>query len=149
MRYAHTNIIAKDWKNLVDFYTKVFDCKLMPPVRNQSGDWLARGTGVPNAALQGAHLLLPGHGEGGPTLEVYQYSEIYDLDAIMPNHRGFGHLAFEVDSVHQVLRKMVEHGGQSFGDIVEREVPGVGTITFTYARDPEGNLIELQNWVKE
>ena len=146
MRYAHTNIIAKDWKKLVDFYTGVFECVLKPPVRNQSGDWLAKGTGVPNAALQGAHLLLPGHGEAGPTLEIYQYSDFHDQEALMPNHRGFGHLAFEVDSVHQTLRKMVENGGQSFGDIIEKEVPEVGIITFTYARDPEGNLIELQSW---
>ena len=146
MRYAHTNIIAKDWQKLVDFYIAVFECELKPPVRNQSGDWLSRGTGVSNAALQGAHLLLPGHGENGPTLEIYQYSEIQDQEALMPNHRGFGHLAFEVYSVHQTLRTMVEHGGHSLGDIVEKEVPGVGFITFTYARDPEGNLIELQSW---
>ena len=77
---------------------------------------------------------------------IYQYSEILDQEPLMPNHRGIGHLAFEVDSVHHVLRKMVEHGGQSFGDIIEKEVPGVGILTFTYARDPEGNLIELQSW---
>ena len=85
MRYAHTNIIAKDWQKLVDFYIAVFECELKPPVRNQSGDWLASGTGVANASLEGAHLLLPGHGENGPTLEIYQYAEIHDQPALMPN----------------------------------------------------------------
>ncbi len=146
MRYAHTNIIAYDWKKLVSFYTDVFKCSLKPPVRDQSGEWLAKGTGVANAALQGAHLLLPGHGENGPTLEIYQYSEVLDQPKLKPNHRGLGHLAFEVDNVHEVLRKMVQHGGASHGDIIEKEVPGVGWLTFTYARDPEGNLIELQSW---
>lgn len=41
---------------------------------------------------------------------------------------------------------MIINGGSKFGEIVERAIPGVGKITFTYARDPEGNLIELQNW---
>ena len=148
MRYAHTNIIAKDWKVLVDFYIQVFHCTLKPPLRDQSGEWLSKGTGVKNAHLKGAHLLLPGHGENGPTLEIYNYSEIEDLPEITPNTRGFGHLAFEVDDVAKVLKQMEAIGGRRNGDIVSRYVDGVGTITFVYARDPEGNLIELQSWEK-
>jgi len=29
-----------------------------------------------------------------------------------------------------------------------REVPGVGLLTFQYVADPEGNIIEVQNWKK-
>ena len=32
------------------------------------------------------------------------------------------------------------------GEIVEKNVPVAGLLTFTYVRDPEGNIIELQNW---
>ena len=146
MRYAHTNIIARDWKKLVEFYTLVFECKLKPPLRNQAGDWLAKGTGVANAALEGAHLLLPGHGEKGPTLEIYQYAEVLGQDPVQANQRGLGHLAFEVEDVQVVLRQLVAHGGTCHGKVIKREVPEVGLLTFTYARDPEGNLIELQSW---
>ncbi|MEM6379681.1 MAG: VOC family protein [Bacteroidota bacterium] len=146
MRYAHTNIIAKDWKKLVDFYCAVFDCKLVPPIRNQSGDWLSQGTGVSNAQLEGAHLRLPGHGESGPTLEVYQYAEIKSQEPVAANQRGFGHLAFEVDDVSLILEKVLEYGGSLNGQLTRRQVEGVGFITFVYARDPEGNLLELQNW---
>ncbi|GAB5555549.1 MAG: hypothetical protein Sapg2KO_51400 [Saprospiraceae bacterium] len=146
MRYAHTNIIARDWKELVDFYCKVFECELVPPVRNQSGDWLSQGTGVPNAHLKGAHLRLPGHGNQGPTLEIYQYKQVITQEPIAPNQRGFGHLAFEVDDVEQILSKVKAHGGSANGKITIRKVEGVGQITFVYARDPEGNLLELQNW---
>ena len=73
MRFAHTNIISNDWKALVNFYIQTFDCKIVPRIRNQSGNWLEKGTGVKNAKLEGAHLLLPGHGEHGPTLEIFQY----------------------------------------------------------------------------
>lgn len=146
MRFAHTNIVSINWKKLTDFYVKTFNCKIVPPVRNQSGAWLDKGTGLKNAKLEGAHLLLPGYGENGPTLEIYQYENIENQEFILPNKRGFGHIAFEVDNVKIVLENLVLNGGKAFGKITKRKVEGVGVITFVYARDPEGNLIELQRW---
>ncbi len=148
MRFAHTNIVSTNWKELVDFYVKTFDCQIVPPLRKQSGKWLDRGTGVENASLEGAHLLLPGHGENGPTLEIYQYGNIEQQDFIPPNKRGFGHIAFEVESVEEVVKDLLQNGGSLFGETTKREIHGVGEITFVYARDPEGNLIELQSWKK-
>ncbi len=149
MRYAHTNIISKDWKRLAQFYIDVFDCKIVPPQRNQSGSWLSKGTGVSDASLVGAHLLLPGYGDQGPTLEIYQYGHVESLDPVKPNTRGFGHLAFEVEDVAAVLEKMMLYGGKAYGQITQRVVEGVGEITFVYARDPDANLIELQSWKKD
>src|SRR5262245_59726127 len=73
-RYAHTNLIAHDWRRLASFYTDLFGCTLVPPERNYSGADLEAGTGVPGAQLTGAHLRLPGHGDSGPTLEIFHYS---------------------------------------------------------------------------
>ena len=58
MRFAHTNIVSTDWKKLVEFYVTVFNCKIVPPIRNQSGRFLDQGTGLRNAKLQGAPYLL-------------------------------------------------------------------------------------------
>lgn len=146
MRFAHTNIISTNWKKLTDFYVNTFDCSLIPPVRRQSGQWLDQGTGLENAELEGAHLLLPGHGDTGPTLEIYQYQSIDKRETATPNTKGFGHIAFEVVDVEHVLKTLIHNGGSAYGKITEKEVPGVGKITFVYARDPEGNLIELQSW---
>ncbi len=146
MRYVHTNIIARDWRALADFYIAVFDCRIKPPLRDQEGDWLSRGTGVPWAKLEGAHLLFPGHGENGPTLEIYTYGETLDREAAEPNHRGLGHLAFEVDDVASTLADIVAHGGTAIGEVTVRDVEGLGTFAFVYARDPEGNIIEVQCW---
>jgi len=146
MRFAHTNIVSNDWKALADFYVNAFECKIVPPIRKQHGEWLDQGTGMQNAKLEGAHLLLPGHGENGPTLEIYQYENIDPQEAVLPNKRGFGHLAFEVEDVPTALETLVNFGGQSHGVITSRNVASVGEITFVYARDPEGNLIELQSW---
>jgi predicted enzyme related to lactoylglutathione lyase len=146
IRYAHTNLIAQDWRRLVAFYQTVFDCVPVPPERDQRGPWLERGTGVPDAHLQGMHLRLPGHGEEGPTLEIYSYSTMEERPEPRPHRKGFGHLAFEVDDVAATLGDVMSHGGRALGEVTRRDVPGVGVITFVYAADPEGNILELQNW---
>jgi catechol 2,3-dioxygenase-like lactoylglutathione lyase family enzyme len=96
-------------KIFADFYRAVFGCTPKPPKRKQEGEWLEQGTGVKDASLEGVHLLLPGHGDEGPTLEIYTY-------------------------------------GNLLSAVTEREIEGIGVVTFVYARDPEGNLIELQCW---
>lgn len=149
MRFAHTNIVSRDWRALVDFYTAAFDCELVPPIRQQSGDWLDKGTGMKNARLEGAHLLLPGHGRNGPTLEIYGYDTLVSEDSPPPNMTGLRHLAFEVENVEESLGRVQGHGGTAQGAPTTRSVPGAGILTFVYARDPEGNLIELQSWQRE
>lgn len=146
MRFAHTNIVSTDWEKLVEFYVNVFDCKVVPPIRNQSGKFLDKGTGLKNAKLQGAHLALPGYDKNFPTLEIYQYEIIENQEPIAPNKRGFGHIAFEVENVAEILEKVLENGGEKCGEITKKEIEGIGIISFIYVRDPEGNLIELQNW---
>jgi len=145
-RYGHTNLIARDWRKLAAFYEQVFGCVPMPPGRDQQGEWLQRGTGVPDAHLQGMHLLLPGHGASGPTLEIYTYSQIIAQDEPVPNRAGYGHLAFVVDDVNQARAAVMEAGGSTVGQIVSTVVEGRGRIEFAYVRDPEANIIELQRW---
>ncbi len=146
IKYVHTNIIATDWRRLVQFYQDVFDCVPVPPQRKQAGEWLARGTGVPDAALEGMHLRLPGHGENGPTLEIYSYGTMLDDAEPAANRKGFGHIAFLVDDVPAIREAVLKHGGADLGQIVERDVEGVGHITFIYMTDPEGNILEIQHW---
>jgi predicted enzyme related to lactoylglutathione lyase len=145
-RYVHTNLIALDWERLATFYVRVFGCTPIGPRRDQHGEWLERGTAVRRAHLRGQHLRLPGFGEDGPTLEIFQYDELVEQTEPVANRTGFGHIAFSVDDVNATLRDVVTAGGAAHGEIVSVEVEDVGHLTFTYARDPEGNLIELQAW---
>ena len=149
MKYVHTNIAARDWKLLADFYTKVFGCRIKPPERSYSGKWLDRATGLSGACLEGAHLILPGYGEDGPTLEIYTYKEMADTGGTMANHQGFTHIAFEVGDVRQTFDLALKHGGRMLGEVTEKAVPGIGTLVFVYFKDPEGNIIEIQSWDRE
>lgn len=146
VKYKHTNIIARDWRLLARFYQDVFGCILVPPERDLSGEWLDRGTGVKDARFMGAHLRLPGHGDNGPTLEIYQYSHNEPRSSTAANREGIMHLAFEVDDVEQALDEVLKNGGGKVGDIASSEVEGVGLLIFVYCADPEGNIVELQAW---
>lgn len=147
MKYAHTNIVARDWHKLADFYINVFECKPVLPERDLRGDWLDQATRINYAHLTGMHLRLPGFGDNGPTLEVFHYDELVDKTLpIIANRVGLGHIAFEVEDVVQTLEKLIHQGGIKFGEVIVQQIPGVGEITFTYAKDPEENLIEIQSW---
>ena len=144
--YRHTNIVAADWRALAHFYEDVFGCEPVPPARDLTGAWLDRGTGVGDAHLTGIQLRLPGHGPGGPTLEIYGYSTTEPRPALAANREGIGHIAFEVDDVAATRRLVLERGGSRVGAVTSAEVPGAGMLTFVYVADPEGNIIELQAW---
>lgn len=145
-RYAHTNLIARDWKRLVEFYREVFGCMPVPPERDLSGEWLDRATAVGGSRITGMHLRLPGFGDEGPTLEIFQYDSMPAHPSVHANTPGFSHIAFAVDDVAAMSQAVLDHGGSRVGDVAVRAVPGAGTLTFQYMADPEGNIIEIQNW---
>ena len=145
-RYVHTNLIAENWRKLADFYEKIFGCIPVPPERNLSGNWLEKGTGVSAAEIRGIHLRLPGYGDQGPTLEIFQYNHSKPRLETAVNRPGFAHIAFAVDKVELTCDEIIAAGGEMVGELVSVEIPGAGKITFVYVTDPEGNLVELQKW---
>lgn len=147
-KFAHTNLIAEDWKRLSAFYQEVFGCGPIPPERDLSGEWLDRATGLSGAHISGMHLRLPGCGDDGPTLELFQYGTMAEHPPVNPNTPGFSHIAFTVDDVSATARAVFEHGGSAVGELMVRDVAGVGLLTLQYVADPEGNIIEVQNWKK-
>lgn len=146
IRYTHTNIIAKDWRRLASFYIEVFQCKPIYPERDLKGDWIDKVTNIKNVHLQGMHLSLPGYTEG-PTIEIFEYepSNLCNEKPVI-NQQGLAHLAFHVDSVEAVLKKLQDNGGEQLGNLVVQEYEGIGILTVVYARDPEHNIVEIQNW---
>lgn len=145
--FHHTNIVSHDPERLAKFYIDVFDCVRDGPDRNLQGDWIARGTGLAGAHITGLMLRLPGHGNPGPKLEIFK---VAGADPVTPGRvtrPGLMHLCFQVDNAHEVLERILAAGGQRQGEIVDTgTVPGVGQADFGYARDPDGNIVELIAW---
>jgi len=147
-KYVHTNLVAQNWRKLAEFYTNVFGCVLVPPERDFQGNELDAGTGLKGAHLTGAHLRLPGYGETGPTIEIFNYNQLEPRPKTAVNRPGFGHIAFEVDNIEAARREVEASGGSRIGEIVTLTTK-IGTkVTWCYMADPEGNALELQSWSK-
>ena len=146
IKFVHVNIITDNWQKLADFYIKVFGCKPIYPERNLEGTWLDSATNIDKAHIKGVHLALPGSVDNLPTLEIFQYSHNENNLETVANRKGFGHIAFKVENVIEIVNSIIENGGALVGEIVKTEIENVGQLTFAYTKDPDGNIIEIQNW---
>ena len=145
-RYGHTNLVARDWRGLARFYEELFGCLPVPPERDYRSPDLDRATGLTDVHLTGLHLRLPGHGDSGPTLEIYSYDDLADGGAAAANRTGWGHIAFAVDDVESARAAVLAAGGNAVGDTVTLQTADGRLVTWCYLTDPEGNIIELQSW---
>jgi len=146
VKYVHTNLVARDWKRLAEFYIEVFACKPEPPERDLAGGWVDALTALTAVHIRGMHLRLPGGGRNGPTLEIFQYSSRTRSTLTHTDRPGFGHIAFAVDDVGKTIGVIRKHGGSLVGKRISATIDGVGRIDVVYARDPEGNIVEVQKW---
>ena len=144
-RYVHTNLIARDWRRLAAFYESVLGCTPLLPERDYSGPVFDAGTGVNGARLTGMHLRLPGD-PAGPTLEIFNYSQLENGPAPKVNRPGFSHIAFAVDSVAAARAQFLAAGGSPVGEVVTLTTATGAEVTWCYVADPEGNIVELQRW---
>lgn len=144
-RYTHTNLVAHDPDRLAGFYEQVFDC-VRDADRHHAGEWLERGMGLAGVRVHAIHLRLPGLGDAGPTLEVFGLEDFDAGERPVPNRTGWMHIAFAVDDIRAALERFLAAGGETLGTITQADVEGVGRVEFMYGRDPEGNIVELQEY---
>ena len=145
-RFGHVNLTGADWRRLAAFYTDLFGCELVPPERDIAGPHLDRATGIANAHLTGAHLRLPGHGPDGPTIEIFQYDAVEAARPPRVDRAGWGHVAFQVPDVPAALAAVQAAGGRAVGDVITTTTAAGRSVTWCYATDPDGNIVELQAW---
>ena len=62
------------------------------------------------------------------------------------NRPGFGHIAFQVADVVTARDQVLHAGGSAVGEVVTLSVATGAEVTWCYVTDPEGNIVELQNW---
>lgn len=61
------------------------------------------------------------------------------------NRPGFAQIAFEVGDVEKTLADILAAEGGQVGETVAANYSNGKKAVFVYARDPEGNIIELQS----
>ena len=145
-RFGHVNVTGHDWRRLAAFYTEVFGCEFVPPERDIRSADLDAATGLTDAHLTGAHLRLPGHGDSGPTIEIFTYDALTEHPGPRVDRPGWGHVAFQVPDVPAAVEAVIAAGGGRLGEIVTTQTKDGRRVTWVYTTDPEGNLVELQAW---
>ena len=145
MRFDQVKILARDLEALASFYEEALDCVTVVPI--QAIDQVAaRGVGVPDAGVTLTVLRLPGRGDHGPVLELYEVDG--QVPADWSYRPGQGQLAFEVEDLETSIGKVMASGGSSLGEVVEWQAPSGAVARFVYMRDPEGNVIDLWSRVE-
>jgi hypothetical protein len=103
--YKHTNVVSSDWQSLSRFYQEVFGCTPVPQVRNLSGDWLEKGTGITGAMIEGMHFRLPGYGVSGRPLKLYIIRKIVKNQLLLPTGRDLATLLLKSKTFRQPCLK--------------------------------------------
>jgi catechol 2,3-dioxygenase-like lactoylglutathione lyase family enzyme len=145
-RFGHVNLTSPDWRRLATFYTDVFGCEFVPPERDIRSADLDAATGLGDAHLTGAHLRLPGHGDSGPTIEIYSYDALAPHPGTRVDRPGWGHIAFQVQDVPGAVEAVMAAGGRRHGEVITTRTSDGRAVTWAYAADPDGNIVELQAW---
>lgn len=141
MKLAHICLVARDADQLAAFYKNVFRCEYHRAPRVISGEKVSRGNGLPNAEIYSIWLKLPDHDR--PFIEIHEHKITHHRPQPRVNEPGFGHLCFETGDISAALTAIIEAGGSPLGEITNfgsAERP----FLIVYARDPEGNILELE-----
>ena len=124
-RIDHIELVTADTERAVRFYTEVLGFNVRSRLTVPGG-------------LELVYLDL-----GGTTVELMTYTEMKPAPRAEGEHLGYRMMALEVDDMQRALDELKAKGIEpSWGPIVRP----------SYARaeikDPDGNSIELRQWVK-
>ena len=123
MRILHTMLRVGDLQRSIDFYTNVLGMKLLRQKDYPDGKFTLAFVGY-------------GDEKDEAVLELtYNWdTDHYDLG------NGYGHIALEVEDVHQAAERIRERGGK----IIREPGPmNAGSTIIAFAEDPDGYPIEL------
>ena len=122
MKYLHTMIRVFDLEKSLKFYTDVLGFKLRSRRDFEKGRFTL--------------AFLSSNGGGG---EI-ELTHNWDQKEPYPLGKGYGHMAFQVDSMDQLGKRLEEHGWKfSWGP---GKTPG-GERQMAFVEDPDGYEIEL------
>ncbi|CTQ54576.1 methylmalonyl-CoA epimerase [Roseibium album] len=141
MKLSHVSVTARDASALSEFYREVFGYVERRSPKVLSGKKVSRGNGLPNSNIYAIWLELPD--DQGPFLEIMQFKETVERQPSAINETGYSHLAFEVLNLQHSIDRVLRLGGRLQGEVTNfgtQEEPNL----IIYVRDPEGNVLELE-----
>ena len=140
-RFRHIAIVAKDIDTMIHFYTNVLGFKLLRRFNNQSEE-LRKGIGVADAEAIMAHLSVP---NTDVEIELFQFKNSVQIsDSLPANATGYRHFSIVVKDLQETYNKLKQKKVFFLSEPITVKMPKeVAGLKFVYFRDPEGNIIEL------
>jgi catechol 2,3-dioxygenase-like lactoylglutathione lyase family enzyme len=142
----HINLVVRDLPKMIRFYESLLGLKLTRQV-TISGEWIERVVGLKDVVAEVVYLDF----SSGPRIELicYQHpSRERPKGAGAANAQGIGHIAFRVEDVDAIVRRLTEAGVSFLSEVqnvpdAQVKYSGGARKRLVYFRDPEGNLLEL------
>lgn len=134
----HVAVSTSNFDRLVAFYADAFGFEPATDVMEWSDDeFIDSVIGVKRSAARTVMLKA-----GNAYLEVFEYSSPAPSieGPLAPNDRGYTHFAVDTDDIAADFERL-QRAGMRF---VKNEYGDLGEIKAIYGKDPDGNVIELQ-----
>ncbi len=134
----HVAVHVRDLDRMLKFYAEAFGFEIV----GEEFSWrdeptLDRILDVPGTAARGAMLRA-----GTCYLEMFQFSAPAPVSSrpLRPSDIGYTHFCVDVTDIERECERL-QALGMTFGD---RSPVDMGHVKSIYGRDPEGNVIEIQ-----
>jgi len=139
----HTAISTPDIDRLVAFYRDLLGARIMSEFKWPKGSEIAdRIVGLEGSSARAAMLML-----GNAMIEIFEF-ETPEPAANDPKRpvcdHGITHLCLDVTDIQGEYERLVE-AGMTFHSPPQ----DLGAVWATYGRDPDGNVVELQEVVDQ
>lgn len=141
MKLLHICLVARDAEVLAAFYKTVFACKIKREAKVIPAELVERGTEVKNSDVTSIWLSFADCDR--PFLEILEFGTQPDTKLTTVNTPGFGHLSFQVNDIGSTLESILANGGSQIGELTTLKA-GDADIKILFIRDPEGNILELE-----
>jgi catechol 2,3-dioxygenase-like lactoylglutathione lyase family enzyme len=138
----HVAVSTGDLDRLVTFYTELFGFEQVMATEWRDRAIIDRIIGLPDTAARQAMLR-----SGNVYLEIFEYESPRgipgDPDRPASDH-GYTHFCIDVTDIDAEYDRLSAAGMRFHSPPPTGEELGSGRLRATYGRDPDGNIVELQ-----
>jgi catechol 2,3-dioxygenase-like lactoylglutathione lyase family enzyme len=132
----HAALCARDLDRMVAFYRDVIGFTVVSEYAWDKVDLIDEIIGLKSSVAKTVMLKA-----GNAYLEIFEYAapKARNTDPLRPCDRGYTHIALDVVDIRSEYDRLVKAGMQFC-----REPAELGDIRAVYGKDPEGNIVEIQ-----
>lgn len=145
-RINHVNINCRDMDRQLPFYRDVVGCTVVSSAGTPESGAVFETIGYPGRRGARTEILAVPGNERGPYIELIQWAEVGEDRTAAPRDIGIARIGFLTRDVDREHAELVAKGADVLGPPHESDV-GPVRVRAVFFRDPEGNLLEILQYV--